>query len=79
MGAVHSRYANAAQRHTSEPACLLHRLMPTEVAREAFDLFQQYDGELSVFSDGLAIKTPEALQSSPPAPPAFSPPRRGRT
>ena len=61
MGAVHSRYANAAQRHTSEPACLLHRLMPTEVAREAFDLFQQYDGELSVFSDGLAIKTPEGI------------------
>ncbi len=53
MGAVYSRYSNAAQRHTSEPACLLHRLMPTEVAREAFfDLFQQYDGELSVFSDG---------------------------
>ena len=61
MGAVHSRYANAAQRHTSEPACLLHRLMPTAVAREAFDLFQQYDGELSVFSDGLAIKTPEGI------------------
>ncbi|WP_417096760.1 HAD-IIB family hydrolase [Faecalibacterium sp.] len=61
MGAVHSRYANAAQRHTSEPACLLHRLMPTEVAREAFDLFQQYDGELSVFSDGLAIKTPDGI------------------
>ena len=61
MGAVHSRYANAAQRHTSEPACLLHRLMPTEVARETFDLFQQYDGELSVFSDGLAIKTPEGI------------------
>ena len=61
MGAVHSRYANAAQRHTSEPACLLHRLMPAEVAREAFDLFQQYDGELSVFSDGLAIKTPEGI------------------
>ena len=58
------RYAitsNGAQRHTSEPACLLHRLMPTEVAREAFDLFQQYDGELSVFSDGLAIKTPEGI------------------
>ena len=72
MGAVHSRYANAAQRHTSEPACLLHRLMPTEVAREAFDLFQQYDGELSVFSDGLAIKTPEGIASSPPAPPTFS-------
>ena len=25
MGAVHSRYANAAQRHTSEPACLLQK------------------------------------------------------
>ena len=36
MGAVYSRYSNAAQRHTSEPACLLHRLMPTETAREAF-------------------------------------------
>lgn len=61
MGAVYSRYSNAAQRHTSEPACLLHRLMPTETAREAFALFQQYDGELSVFCDGLAIKTPEGI------------------
>ena len=42
MGAVYSRYSNAAQRHTSEPACLLHRLMPTETAREAFALFQKY-------------------------------------
>ena len=40
MGAVYSRYSNAAQRHTSEPACLLHRLMPTETAREVFALFQ---------------------------------------
>ena len=35
--------------------------MPVEVAREAFALFQQYDGELSVFSNGLAIKTPEGI------------------
>ena len=61
MGAVYSRYSNAAQRHTSEPACLLHRLMPTETAREVFALFQQYDGELSVFCDGLAIKTPDGI------------------
>ena len=58
---VYSRYSNAAQRHTSEPTCLLHRLMPTETAREVFALFQQYDGELSVFCDGLAIKTPEGI------------------
>lgn len=61
MGAVYSRYSNAAQHHTSEPACLLHRLMPTETAREVFALFLQYDGELSVFCDGLAIKTPEGI------------------
>ena len=79
MGAVHSRYANAAQRHTSEPACLLHRLMPTEVAREAFDLFQQYDGELSVFSDGLAIKTPEGIAKLTSRTAHFLSPRRGRT
>ena len=61
LGAVYSRYANAAERRTSEPACLLRRLMPAETAREAFALFQQYDGELSVFSDGLCIKTPEGI------------------
>ena len=61
LGAVYSRYANAAERQTSEPTCLLRRLMPAETAREAFALFQQYDGELSVFSDGLCIKTPEGI------------------
>lgn len=61
LGAVYSRYANAAGHTTSEPVCLIHRLMPEETAREAFALFQQYDGELSVFSDGLCIKTPEGI------------------
>ena len=61
LGAVYSRYANAAEHATSEPVCLIRRLMPEETAREAFALFQQYDGELSVFSDGLCIKTPEGI------------------
>ena len=61
LGAVYSRYANAAEHTTSEPVCLIRRLMPAETAREAFALFQQYDGELSVFSDGLCIKTPEGI------------------
>ena len=61
LGAVYSRYANAAEHTTSEPVCLIRRLMPEETAREAFALFQQYDGELSVFSDGLCIKTPEGI------------------
>ena len=61
MSAVYSRYSTAAQHVTTEPVCLLHRLMPVETAREAFALFQEYDGELSVFSDGLGIKTPEGI------------------
>ena len=61
LGAVYSRYSNAAEHNTSEPVCLLHRLMPVELARQVFDMFQQYDGELSVFSDGLCIKTPEGI------------------
>ena len=61
LGAVYSRYANAAGHATSEPVCLIRRLMPEETAREAFALFRQYDGEVSVFSDGLAIKTPESI------------------
>ena len=61
LGAVYSRYANAAEHTTSEPVCLIRRLMPEETARETFALFQQYDGELSVFSDGLCLKTPEGI------------------
>ena len=44
LGAVYSRYANAAERQTSEPTCLLRRLMPVETARAAFDLFMEYPG-----------------------------------
>ena len=53
--------------------------MPTEVAREAFDLFQQYDGELSVFSDGLAIKTPEGIAKLTSRTARFLSSERGRT
>ena len=56
LGAVYSRYANAAERQTSEPICLLRRLMPVETARAAFDLFMEYPGGMSVFSDGYSIK-----------------------
>lgn len=56
LGAVYSRYANAAERQTSEPTCLLRRLMPVETARAAFDLFIEYPGGMSVFSDGYSIK-----------------------
>ena len=56
LGAVYSRYANAAERQTSEPICLLRRLMPVETAREVFGIFMEYDGGMSVFSDGYSIK-----------------------
>lgn len=56
LGAVYSRYANAAERQTSEPICLLRRLMPVETAREVFGIFMEYAGGMSVFSDGYSIK-----------------------
>lgn len=54
LGAVYSRYADAARRQTHQPVLLLHRPMPPETAREAFALYQEYHGPLSIFSDGCA-------------------------
>ena len=56
LGAVYSRYANAAERQTSEPTCLLRRLMPVETARAAFDLFMEYPGGMGVFWNGYSVK-----------------------
>ncbi len=36
LGAVYSRYSDAARRQTHQPVRLLHRPMPPETAREAF-------------------------------------------
>ena len=59
LGAVYSRYADAARRQTHQPVRLLHRPMPPETAREAFALYQEYHGPLSIFSDGCAyLDTP---------------------
>lgn len=54
LGAVYSRYADAARWQTHQPVRLLHRPMPPETAREAFALYQEYHGPLSIFSDGCA-------------------------
>lgn len=56
LGAVYSRYANAAERQTSEPTCLLRRLMPVKTARAAFDLFMEYPGSMGVFWNGYSVK-----------------------
>lgn len=56
LGAVYSRYSDAETRQTSEPACLVRRLFPVEKAREVFGLYQEFEGSLSVFSDGMVIR-----------------------
>ena len=56
LSAVYSRYSDAETRQTSEPACLVRRLFPVEKAREVFGLYQEFDGSLSVFSDGRVIR-----------------------
>ena len=60
MSAVYSRYADAEKRQIPQPVCLLQRLFPPQKAREVFGLCQQYEGELTVFSDGRAIKDRES-------------------
>ena len=60
MSSVYSRYADAEKRQITQPVCLLQRLFPPQKAREVFGLCQQYEGELTVFSDGRAIKDRES-------------------
>lgn len=57
QAAVYSRYANAAERHTTQPVCLARHYLPVGTARAAFEAFEEYDGELSVFSDGYSYKS----------------------
>lgn len=52
LGAVYSRYADAAQRPTHEPVLLERHYLPPETAREVFALYREYHGPLSIFSDG---------------------------
>ena len=56
MGAVYSRYCNAAEHTTSEPTALICCPMPVELAREVFALYREYPGALSIFSDGRTYR-----------------------
>lgn len=56
LGAVYSRYSDAAVRRTCEPVCLIRQVFPAEKAREVFGLYQEFEGSLSVFSDGMVIR-----------------------
>ncbi len=62
LGCVYSRYATAAERETSEPTCIVHNVFPVEKAREVFALFQEYSGEMSIFSDGHSIKDTRSIE-----------------
>ncbi|MGN0706689.1 MAG: HAD-IIB family hydrolase [Faecalibacterium sp.] len=64
LAAVYSRYANADERDTAEPRCLIRRLLPVQTARQAFGLYQQYEGALNVFSDGRAIRDADSMARS---------------
>ena len=54
LSAVYSRYSNAAEHHTTQPVCLLHRPMPAETAREAFAVCESCRADLRIFSNGYA-------------------------
>lgn len=61
MSAVYSRYSNAAERHPTEPVCLAHHLFTPEKAREVYGVYDRFEGELNIFSDGRSHKTPEGM------------------
>ena len=62
LGAVYSRYSDAAQRQTSEPVLLDGRCMAPEIAREAFALYMEYPGAMSVFCDGRTYRDPTSME-----------------
>ena len=60
MGAVYSRYGSS-QQPISQPTLLAGEPMPVELAREAFALYREYPGALTVFADGRSYRDPESL------------------
>ena len=62
LGAVYSRYSNAAQRRTSEPVCLVHRLLPPETAREVAALCLDCRADLRIFADGRAYTDAASME-----------------
>ena len=62
LRAVYSRYCDAAQRDTVEPTALIARPMPVELAREAFSLYMEYPGAMSVFCDGRTYRDTLAME-----------------
>lgn len=62
MKAIYSRYCNAAEHETAEPVALISRPMPVELAREAFALYQEYPGAMSVFCDGRTYRDTVAME-----------------
>ena len=62
MSAVYSRYCNAAEHRTTEPVSLIARPMPVELARDAFALYMEYPGAMSVFCDGRTYRDTVAME-----------------
>lgn len=56
LNAVYSRYADAAQRLTSQPQCLIRHVFLPEKAREVFELYRDCPGALSIFTDGRVMR-----------------------
>ncbi|MFR9068520.1 MAG: hypothetical protein ACLVJH_18305 [Faecalibacterium prausnitzii] len=54
--AVYSRYANAAERETSQPECIVRRCFPVEKARRSTRRLSALPGGLNIFSDGRALR-----------------------
>ena len=61
VAAVYSRYGELRGRKAAEPLWVQRSLFPVEKAREVFALLMEYDGDMSIFSDGHAVKDQRSL------------------
>ncbi len=79
LGAVYSRYSDAARRPTHEPVLLERHCLPPETAREVFALYREYHGPLSFIRDGRLIWTVPVWPCFRTVISSAIPPRRDRT
>ncbi len=61
VSALRSRYGDPGPGPVTQPRCLYSRPLPVDTARAIYDLLSQHEGELTFFSNGRSIKTPEGV------------------
>lgn len=57
VAAIYSRYGDPGGHPTAEPLCLIQHFLPAPLAHAALGIFSRFCGDISIFSNGHAIKS----------------------